>query len=128
MIRAATNVPVSRLALHRQTNDGLPGDSVDAQKIWITPDANIQTSPRTATTSVTTNQTLARHVNVSPTGAGFVNAPDGTVISFSLVSGPGSFVGPASCTTYGGRGWFTFAILCAVPGVMMMRAATNVTV
>jgi hypothetical protein len=128
VVRAATDVTVLGVALHRATNDGLPGDSPDAQKTWLTPGANIQISPLTATNNTGTNHTLTGHVNVSPVGAGFVNAPDGTVISFSIVSGPGSFVGPTSCTTSGGTGSCNAVITSASAGTTVVRAATDVTV
>ena len=62
-------------------------------------DANIQVAPLTDTNPVSTNHTLTGHVNVNGgSGAGFENAPAGTVISFSLVNSGGAsaaFVGPA---------------------------------
>ena len=57
------------------------------------PDANIQITPATATNAVDTNHTLTGHVNVSNDGATFANAPAGTLITFTKVSGPGTFVG-----------------------------------
>ena len=44
---------------------------------------------------VGTTHMLTGHVNVN-LGTGFVNAPAGTEITFSIVSGPGSFVGGAT--------------------------------
>src|SRR5262249_11600818 len=67
-------------------------------------------------------------VNVSATGAGFVNAPDGTVITFTIASGPGSFVGPSSCTTSGGTGSCTVVITSNAVGTTVVHAATDVTV
>src|SRR5262249_16317420 len=34
VVRAATTVTISGIVLHRETSDGFPGDSVDAQKLW----------------------------------------------------------------------------------------------
>src|SRR5262249_42078315 len=86
-----------------------------------------QISPLTATNEVGTNHSLTGHVNVN-TGGGFVNAPDGTVITFSIVSGPGGFVGPPSCTTAAGTGSCPWGISSATPGTAVITAATDVSV
>src|SRR3954454_1142987 len=91
-------------------------------------DANIQISPLQATNPVGTNHTLTGHVNVN-SGAGFVNAPDGTLITFSIQSGPGVFVGGVNtCNTAGGTGSCTVQITSGTPGTTVVRAATDVTV
>src|SRR3954454_12471964 len=91
-------------------------------------DANIQISPLQATNRVGTNHTLTGHVNVN-SGAGFVNAPDGTLITFSIQSGPGVFVGGVNtCNTAGGTGSCTVQITSATTGTTVVRAATDVTV
>jgi uncharacterized repeat protein (TIGR01451 family) len=92
-------------------------------------DARIQVTPATAQNPIGTNHTLTGHVDVDDgLGAGFVNAPDGTVINFSIANGPGSFVGPSSCTTAGGTGSCTVAITSGAPGTTTVHATTNVTV
>ena len=126
VVKAATDVTVTGVVLHRETGDGLPGDSANAQKTWV--DANIQITPATATNPLNTNHTLTGHVNVN-SGSGFVNAPDGTLITFTIQSGPGSFVGGLNtCTTAGGTGSCTVQITSAVAGTTVVRASTNVTV
>jgi len=91
-------------------------------------DANIQITPATAQNPLNTNHTLTGHVNVN-SGAGFVNAPDGTTINFSIQSGPGSFVGGVStCNTAGGTGSCTVQITSGVAGTTVVRASTDVTV
>jgi hypothetical protein len=128
VVRAATDVTVAGVSLHRATADGLPGDSADAQKLWEFRDANIQISPPTATNEIGTNHTLTGHVNVD-TGSGFGNAPAGTTINFSIVSGPGSFVGGVnSCTTVGTTGSCTVQITSSATGTTVVKAATDVTV
>jgi len=114
--------------LTRSSGDGHVGDSADANKVWIAPDANIQISPAQATNEVRTNHTLTGHVNVSPDGVTFSNAPDGTVITFTILNGPGSFVGPSSCTTTGGTGSCTVVITSATPGTTVVRDSTTVVV
>src|SRR5262249_40046080 len=95
-------------------------------------DANIQITPATATNPVNTNHTLTGHVNVdNGTGAGFVNAPDGTVIYFSLTNTNGAtaaFVGPSSCTTAGGTGSCTVVIKSPTAGTTTIHASTDVSV
>src|SRR5262249_2564777 len=98
---------------------GAGGQTGDAVKTFV--DANIQISSATATNVGGTNHTLTGHVNVNA-GTGFVNAPDGTVISFAILPGPGSFVGGTStCTTSGGTGSCTVAITSTTPGTTIVR-------
>ncbi len=86
-MNAATDVTVGGLVLHRATGDGLAGDSANANKTFV--DANIQISPPNATNEVGSPHVLTAHVNVND-GTGFVNAPAGTTINFTKVSGPGN--------------------------------------
>src|SRR5262249_11868491 len=91
-------------------------------------DANIQITPATAANAVGTNHTLTGHVNVND-GTGFVNAPAGTLITFTILSGPGSFVGGVNtCTTVGATGSCTVQITSATPGVTVVRDSTTVSV
>jgi len=93
-------------------------------------DANIQINPPTATNAVGTNHTLTAHVNVNA-GGGFVNAPDGTVINFTLQNSGGAtaaFVGPNSCTTAGGTGSCTVVISSPTAGTTTVKATTTVSV
>ena len=65
-----------------QTN-GVPPNSGDATKVFQ--DANIQITPN-GTNPVGADHTFTAHVNVEPgDGTGFVNAPDGTSITFTTV-------------------------------------------
>jgi len=128
-INATTTLSVAGVSLTRSTGDSKTGDSPDATKVWINPDANIQISPQSAQDPVGDTHTLTGHVNVAPDAVTFSNAPDGTLITFSIVSGPGSFVGGVNtCTTSGGTGSCTVQITSAVAGTTVIRAATDVTV
>ena len=89
-------------------------------------DANIQITPPTKNNPVSTNHTLTGHVNVNAFG-GYVNAPNGTTITFTL-SGAGSFVGPSSCTTAGGTGSCSVVISSSASGLSTIRAKTDVPV
>jgi uncharacterized repeat protein (TIGR01451 family) len=90
-------------------------------------DANIQITPASAVNPVSTNHTLTAHVNVN-NGAGFVSAPQATTITFSIVSGPGSFAGPNICTTAGSSGSCTVMITSGAGGTTVVRASTTVAV
>ncbi|MDP9334422.1 MAG: Ig-like domain-containing protein [Actinomycetota bacterium] len=91
-------------------------------------DANIQITPPLATNRVGTNHTLTGHVNVN-NGSGFVPAPAGTTITFSKVSGPGSFVGGVNtCLTILATGSCSVQITSATPGLTTIQATTTVTV
>ena len=111
------------------STDGLGGNSSDAVTSFA--DANIQLTPPTASNAVNANHTLTGHVNVSSAGGGFVNAPDGTVIDFSLTNLAGAtaiFVGLSSCTTASGTGSCTVAIRSPTTGSTTIHATTTVSV
>jgi len=122
---ATSTLSVNGSAPITVSTNGVSPNSGDAIKTYV--DANIQISPATASNPIGTTHTLTGHVNVNP-GSGFVNAPDGTTITFSIVSGPGSFVGPSSCTTSGGTGSCTAVITSSVVGITTVKASTNVIV
>src|SRR4029079_19530798 len=88
------------------TTNGTGGNSGPAVKAFVS--ANIQITPENATNPVGTNHLLTGHVNIDAgDGAGFVNAPAGTTIDFSLSNAGGAsatFVGPSSCDTVGTTG------------------------
>jgi uncharacterized repeat protein (TIGR01451 family) len=124
-IKAATDVTVGGIQLHRETGDQHAGDSANANKTYV--DANIQITPATATNEVGHAHTLTGHVNVS-SGATFVNAPAGTLITFTVTSGTATFVGGNTCNTIGATGECTVQINSPTPGANTIKAATNVTV
>ena len=70
--------------------------------------------------------TFTAHVNVERRRRdGFVNAPDGTPISFTIDSGPGGFTTPNPCTTAGGTGSCTITLSSAVTGVTTVSRRTR---
>jgi len=110
-----------------QTN-GVAPNGGNAVKTFV--DANIQINPPTAVNPVATTHTLTAHVNVN-SGTGFVNAPAGTTITFTLVNTLGAtatFVGPASCTTVGTTGSCTAVISSPTAGTTTVKASTTVAV
>jgi uncharacterized repeat protein (TIGR01451 family) len=123
---ATTTLAVAGSAPFTVATGGAAPNSGDASKVFV--DANIQITPATANNPVGTNHTLTGHVNVNA-GSGFGNAPAGTAIAFSIVSGPGSFVGGVnSCTTAGTTGSCTVQITSPTPGTTVVRATTDVVV
>src|SRR5205814_8592352 len=117
ILRASTSVEVGGLKLDRATGDGIAGDSADAVKTFV--DANIQITPATANNPIGTNHTLTGHVNVNTGTGGYVNAPSGTTITFSLTNSGGAtaaFVGPSSCLTSGVTGSCTVVIRSSTVG------------
>jgi hypothetical protein len=126
---ASATLTINGVPVAVQT-DGTNGNSTDAVKTFV--DANVQLSPLSATNPVGTTHTLTGHVNVNPgAGAGFANAPDGTVIGFSLTNSGGAtaaFVGAGSCTTANGTGSCTVVIRSTTAGSTTIGATTNVSV
>jgi hypothetical protein len=114
------------------SGDGVYAPSTGGCEPLQVVDANIQITPLTATNPVGTNHTLTGHVNVNDgSGAGFVNAPDGTTITFSLTNLGGAtatFVGPSSCVTTGGTGSCQVVISSPTAGTTQIHAATTVNV
>ncbi|HEX9045076.1 MAG TPA: Ig-like domain-containing protein, partial [Candidatus Limnocylindrales bacterium] len=92
----------------------------------IKPDANINISPLTAYNAIGATHTITATVKVfdGSNGTNFVNAPDGTTVSFSKVSGPGTL--GASCTTTNGT--CTTTLTSTSVGVTTIHAATSLSV
>jgi uncharacterized repeat protein (TIGR01451 family) len=125
-VRAATTVVVGGQTINRQTGDANAGDSANAVKTWV--DANIQISPLTATNALGSPHVFTGHVNINTGTGGYVNAPVGTTINFTIVSGPGS-LSAASCTTIGTTGSCTVTLTnSTTPGATTVRASTAVVV
>ena len=82
------------------------GDTVTCVYNNVKPDARITLTPLTATNEIGSPHTFTATVKMDNTGTGtFVNAPDGTLVTFSLPGAPAgvSFVsGINTCTTVSG--------------------------
>jgi hypothetical protein len=117
-------VDVGGVSLTRATGDGLAGDGQNAQKTYV--DANIQIAPATATNPVGANHVLTITVNA----VGGTIDPGPHTATASIVSGPGSFVGPASCTYTGGgpTASCTVTISSAVVGTTVVQATSDIPV
>jgi hypothetical protein len=126
---ASATLSVAGSAPFTVQTDGVAPNSGDAVKTFV--DANIQITPPTATNPVGTTHTLTGHVNVNTGTGGFVPAPDGTVITFSLTNSGGAtatFVGPSTCTTGGATGSCTVVISSPTAGTTTIHASTTLSV
>ncbi|HXA41788.1 MAG TPA: hypothetical protein VNV65_02630 [Candidatus Solibacter sp.] len=92
-------------------------------------DANISIAPLTATNAVGTPHTFTATVNVN-NGSGYVTAPNGTHVTFSLTNTGGAnaaFVGGVStCTTTGGS--CSVSITSTKAGQTTVKASTTLSV
>ena len=128
-LHASSTLGVGGLTLSRATADSKPGDSGDAVKTFV--DANMQITPPAANNPIGKNHTLIGHVNVNAGSGGYVNAPDGTTISFSVTNTGGAsavFVGASSCQTSGGSGSCSVVIVSSTAGTTTTRASTDIVV
>ena len=89
-------------------------------------DANIQITP-TATNRVGFAHTFTAHVNVND-GNGFANAPNGTVINFSVAAGGVGTLSSSFCTTSGGTGSCSVNDNSSTPGKDVVTASTSLVV
>jgi LPXTG-motif cell wall-anchored protein len=108
------------------TNPG-PGGTGPATKTYVT--ANIGLTPLVADDPVGDLHTLTARVTTN-NGSGIGQpqvAPNGTVVSFTLVSGPGTLASP-SCTITNGLGTCTDVLTSSVAGTSVVQAATTVVV
>jgi hypothetical protein len=110
--------------------NGVAPNSGDATKTFV--DANISIAPLEATNPVNTNHTLTATVLINDgSGAGFVPAPDNTLITFSLTNSNGAtatFVGGNTCNTSGGTGSCSVQINSPTAGDTTISATTSVIV
>ena len=98
------------------TTDGVAPNSGPAVKTFV--DANIQITP-TGTNRVGAPHTFTAHVNVNAgQGAGYVSAPDGTIITFTTIDNGATSTPnpPTQCTTSGGTGSCTTTITSPTTG------------
>ena len=126
---ATATLSVGASASFSVETDGTSPNSGDVVKTFV--DANISITPLSKTNPVGTDHVLTGHVNVNDGSSSvFSNAPDGTLITFSIASGPGDFdpTGVNTCTTSGGTGSCTVQITSTVTGTTTVSATTIVTV
>lgn len=134
-IHATTTFSVLGVSLTRSTGTG-GLNSADAHKTYV--DAQIDVSPLTATNEVNSAHTITATVQQDdgiPAGApgdavtGFGPAPNGTLVTFSLLNNTAgaAFVGGvATCTTTGGS--CSVQINTSTPGGVDIHATTTFSV
>jgi len=121
---ATTTLSIGGQNVVVQTN-GVAPNGPDAVKTFV--DARISITPN-GTNPVNSPHVFTGHVDVNlGDGNGFVPAPNGTQIAFSIASGPGTISG-SPCTTAGGTGSCTATLTSATPGTTVVNASTTLTV
>jgi hypothetical protein len=128
---ASTTFSVGGVSLTRATGDSHTGDGGPATKTFV--DANIQITPATATNPVGSPHTFTVTVQQNAgQGAGFVPAPNGTVVHLSITSGAATFVATGTqtqdVTISNGLGAFTVVINSTVAGDNTIHASTTFSV
>ena len=136
-IHATTTFSVGGVSLTRATGTG-GLNSADAHKTYV--DAQIDLSPLTATNIVNQAHTITATVQqddgIPAAGGGdgvtgFAPAPNGTLVTFSLLNNTAgaAFVGGVNtCTTSGGTGTCTVQINTSTPGGVDIHATTTFSV
>ncbi len=134
-IHATTTFDVGGESVTRET-DGQGNNSVDANKVYV--DAQIDLTPLTATNEVNSAHTITATVQQDDglaTGGdgvdGWAPAPDGTVVTFSLLNNTAGadFVGGVdTCTINNGLGTCSVDINTSTAGSVDIHATTTFTV
>src|SRR6185369_12035484 len=136
-IHATTTFNVLTVSLTRATGTG-GLNSADAHKTYV--NAQIDVSPLTATNAVNSPHTITATVQqddgIPAAGGGdgvtgFAPAPNGTLVTFSLLNNTAgaAFVGGVNtCTTAGGTGTCTVQINTSTPGGVDIHATTTFSV
>jgi hypothetical protein len=119
---ATSTLSIGGISLAVQTN-GVAPNSGDAVKSFV--DARISITPN-GVNPVGATHTFTAHVDVN-SGGGFVPAPVGTQITFSIASGPGTLSG-SPCATVGATGSCTANLTSLVPGTTVVNASTTLSV
>ncbi len=103
--------------------DAVASTHADAEKIWV--DALMIINPPQAENEVGHNHVFT--INVNQVVNGVTSAAGNVDVTASIVSGPGSFVGPNTCTT-NPAGECTVTIVSNDTGVTTVEAAATVSV
>ena len=121
VVQAAADVFGDRTVIR---TTGTAGSGNNAEKTYV--DARIGVAPLEAVNPVGTNHTVTALVEVS-TGAGWVLAPDGTSVVFTLLNNAAgaTFVTASTTTTRGGVASVT--VFASNQGSVVIRAMADVT-
>jgi len=120
-IRASTDVTVVGVSLHRETGDAHPGDSADAQKLWV--NAAIVIAPN-ATNEVGQPHTFTVTL-LFDTGGGLQPAGAGQTVTVTLTNGNGAVANPAGpfTLTTNASGQVSVTFTSATPGTVTGNAS-----
>jgi hypothetical protein len=125
-VRAATDVAVGGVTLHRETGDAHAGDSANATKLWV--NAAIVIAPN-ATNEVGAPHTFTVTV-LQDTGSGLVAVGAGLPCNVTLTNGNGATANPAGpfnlTTNASGQCAVTFT--SATGGTVTGHASSTVTI
>ena len=127
---ASVALTVGGVNLTRSTSGNAgPGGSGAATKVFV--DAKISVSPLTDTNGITELHTITATVQQDAgNGSGFVNAPDGTLVTFTLLNNTANAVfvpaGVNTCNTTGGS--CSIQITSATAGSVDVNASTTFSV
>jgi hypothetical protein len=97
----------------------------DGEKVWV--NAKIRLTPPTDTNFIYDTHDITCWIKINKgDGAGFVNAPDGTLCDADIDSGPGSFVNnDDDCLVDGGDGNCVITITSSTTGTTTVSACTE---
>jgi hypothetical protein len=122
---ATSTLTVAGVPVTRSTGDSYVLDSPNAIKTFV--DARISITPAFGTNAVGQTHVFTAHVDVNP-GTGFVSAPVGTLITFSIGAGGVGTLSPTSCTTVGTTGSCSVNDNSTTAGIDVVTASTSVTI
>jgi hypothetical protein len=127
VVSATSDIPVNGVTITRTTGTAAntaSGGSGNASKNWV--DANVNVTPAIADNAVGANHVLTVTVNA----LGGLLDPGPHTATAAIVSGPGSFVGPNTCTYTGGAATAscTVTISSAVVGTTVVSATSDIPV
>jgi hypothetical protein len=129
-VDASVTATVGGVSITRDTaGTSGPGGNSGASKTFV--DASIAINPPSANNPIGAPHVITATVRQNTGSGGFVAAPDGVTVTFSLQNAGGAtaaFVGGNTCLTAGGTGTCTVTINSATAGTVTINATTTFSV
>lgn len=122
-VSASVEIEVSGISLERVT-DGTGGNSEPAEKTWVNARISIGDD---GTNEVGDPHTFTAHVEIND-GTGWVDAPEGTEVTFSIESGPGELDPLSGVATTDSNGEATIELVSDTPGITKVSAMAEIDV
>ena len=120
-VSASVEIDVLGITLDRET-DGTGGNSEPAEKTWVNARISIGDD---GTNEVGDPHTFTSHVEIND-GSGWMDAPEDTEVTFSILSGPGE-LDPASGISYtDSNGEATIELVSDTPGITEVSAMAEI--